>query len=230
MTHSIEVSDKDNRNQQPSVKKAIQSLGSHTGFKGLVILTVSIVALAFGLITLQGSPVNEVQQLAPGNSEQLMSGLPPGSEVAFNYLANQRSNICGLQPEVVLGYSDEMRLQGSCCSPMDLHRYQEQVEGLRQYADIRQIPVDPYDMPVSLVQELLAYQTDIQLTAEQQLIYDEAMTLSDEGGPCCCRCWRWYAFEGMGKYLITERNWNAQELAELWTLTDGCGGEGHQHS
>lgn len=215
---------------QPSMRNAFKSFVSQTAFRILVALTVLILGLIFAFTAIYGRSSNASQSLNFSSSEQLMSGLPPGSEVAFNHLSNQRSNICGLQPEAVLGYADEMRLQGSCCSPMDLHRYQEQVEGLRQYADISQIPVDPYDMPVPLVQELLAYQADIQLTAEQQLIYDEAMTLSDEGGPCCCRCWRWYAFEGMGKYLITERNWTAQELADLWTLTDGCGGEGHQHS
>jgi len=230
MANPINESGTSHSDEQPSIRNAFKSFVSHTAFRIFVALTVLIFGLVVALTIIFGRSFDTSQSLDFGNSEQLMSGLPPGSEVAFNHLSNQRSNICGLQPEAVLGYTDEMRLQGSCCSLMDLHRYQEQVEGLRQYADIRQIPVDTYDMPVPLVQELLAYQTDIQLTAEQQLSYDEAMTLSDEGGPCCCRCWRWYAFEGMGKYLITERNWNAQELAELWTLTDGCGGEGHQHS
>lgn len=230
MANPIEKSGTSHNDDQPSMRDAFKSFVSHTAFRMFSAMSVLILGLVFVLTAIFGRSFDTPQALDFSSSEQLMSGLPPGSEVAFNHLSNQRSNICGLQPEAVLGYPDEMRLQGSCCSPMDLHRYQEQVEGVRQYADIRQIPVDPYDMPVPLVQELLAYQTDIQLTAEQQLIYDEAMTLSDEGGPCCCRCWRWYAFEGMGKYLITERNWNAQELAELWTLTDGCGGEGHQHS
>lgn len=152
-----------------------------------------------------------------------------GSQTAFDYLSQQHTNACSLQPEAVLTYPDDRRIQGSCCAPMDGHRYQEQVEGLRQYTDITQIPTDPYDIPASLARELLDYQASIQLTAQQQVIYDEAMTLSDEGGPCCCRCWRWYAFEGMGKYLITQRGWSAQQLAELWSLTDGCGGAGHQH-
>lgn len=227
MANPIEKSGTSHNDDQPSMRDAFKSFVSHTAFRMFSAMSVLILGLAFVLTAIFGRSFDTPQALDFSSSEQLMSGLPPGSEVAFNYLSNQRSNICGLQPEAVLDYLDEMRLQGSCCSPMDLHRYQEQVEGVRQYADIRQISVDPCDMPVPLVQELLAYQTDIQLTAEQQRIYDEAMPLSDEGGPCCCR---WYAFEGMGKYLTTERNWNARELAELWTLTDGCGGEGHQHS
>lgn len=125
---------------------------------------------------------------------------------------------------------DDARIQGSCCSPMDFHRYQEQVEGLRKYADIPQIPNDPYDVPVKLAKQLFEYQQTIQLTPEQRAVYDQAMQILAEGGPCCCRCWRWFAFEGQAKYLITELDWSAQQVAELWELEDGCGGSGHQHN
>ena len=86
--------------------------------------------------------------------------------------------------------SDDARIQGSCCSPMDLHHYQEQIEGLKKYSDIPQIPSDPYDVPVKLAKELFEYQKTIQLTPDQQFMYDQAMQISEEGGPCCCRCWR----------------------------------------
>ena len=125
---------------------------------------------------------------------------------------------------------DDARIQGSCCGPMDLHKYQEQVEGLKKYADIPQIPEDPYDVPVLLAKQLFEYQETIQLTADEQAIYDQAMKLSEEGGPCCCRCWRWTAFEGQAKYLITEKKWSAQQIAELWNIEDGCGGSGHKHT
>jgi len=113
---------------------------------------------------------------------------------------------------------------------MDLHHYQEQVEGLKKYTDIPQIPADPYDVPVSLAKQLFAYQKTIQLTSDQQAVYDEATKIAEEGGPCCCKCWRWNAFEGQAKYLITELNWSAREVAELWDLEDGCGGPGHEHT
>lgn len=125
---------------------------------------------------------------------------------------------------------DDARIQGSCCGPMDLHKYQEQVEGLNKYADIPQVPSDPYDVPVSLAKMLFEYQKTIQLTSDQQAIYDQAAELSEEGGPCCCRCWRWTAFEGQAKYLITELDWSAEQVAELWDLQDGCGGAGHEHA
>lgn len=152
-----------------------------------------------------------------------------GSTEKFNYLSQQRSSSCGLQPISVDGYSNDQRIQGACCSAMVLHRYQEQVEGLKQYSHISQIPEDPYDIPASLAKKLFEYQKTIVLTAQQQKIYDEAMKLSREGGPCCCKCWRWTAFEGQAKYLITEHNWNSKQIADLWDIEDGCGGDSDHH-
>ncbi len=121
------------------------------------------------------------------------------------------------------------RIQGSCCGPMDFHKYQEQVEGLKRYADIPQIPADPYDVSVLLAKQLFEYQKTIQLTPDEQAFYNRAVQLSEEGGPCCCRCWCWTAFEGQAKYLISELDWSAEQIAELWDLQDGCGGAGHEH-
>lgn len=162
-------------------------------------------------------------------SNSQIAALAAGSEEKFDYLYQERSNSCSLQPATVLGYSDDTRIQGSCCSSMDLHRYQEQVEALKQYSSISFIPKDPYDVSATLAKELLGYQQNITLTTEQQEIYDKAVELSPEGGPCCCKCWRWYAFEGMGKKLIVDYDWSSEELAELWSLTDGCGGADHEH-
>ncbi|MAS35410.1 MAG: hypothetical protein CL610_15475 [Anaerolineaceae bacterium] len=199
--------------------------------KYVFIALLAVFGLTFALLAVQDISLSNVGRADTTDTAPVgQITLAAGSEAAFSYLSAQRTNICGLQPEMVFDYSDDARLQGSCCSPMDLHRYQEQVEGLRPYADIPQIPEDPYDMPAALVKELLGYQASIQLTPQQQAVYDEAMTLSEEGGPCCCRCWRWYAFEGMGKYLITQQGWEAEALAALWSLTDGCGGEGHSHA
>ena len=147
-------------------------------------------------------------------------------ETKFTSLSSAKTNQCS-GPGFIDSKSDNARLQGSCCSAMDFHRYEEQVEGLKKYSNINKIPSDPYDIPVSLARELLEYQKNIKLTEEQQAVYDEAMKLSHEGGPCCCKCWRWYAFEGLAKYLITEYNFNAEQIAEIWDLEDGCGGTGH---
>ena len=159
------------------------------------------------------------------NSENENSQLS-GSEAKFAALNSAKTNQCS-GPGFIDSKSNKDRLQGSCCSAMDFHRYEEQIEGLKKYSKIEKIPKDPYDIPVSLAKELLEYQKTIKLNAEQQKIYDEAVKLSHEGGPCCCKCWRWYAFEGLAKYLITEYGFNAEQIAEIWDLEDGCGGTGH---
>ncbi|MGH9428483.1 MAG: hypothetical protein ACRD2L_19525, partial [Terriglobia bacterium] len=149
-------------------------------------------------------------------------------ELQFRSLSTAQTNRCA-GPDFIYSKTDGERLQGSCCSPMDFHRYVEQVEGLRKYSHLGKIPSDPYDIPVSLAKTMLEDQRNIRLAADQQAVYDDAMKFSHEGGPCCCKCWRWHAFEGLGKYLVTEHNFNAEQLAEVWDLADGCGGKGHVH-
>jgi len=121
--------------------------------------------------------------------------------------------------------SDTGGIQGSCCSPMDPHRYEEQVTGLKKFGDIPEIPSDPYDIDVSLAKQLKAYY-DVELTAEQQQAYDYATANSMEKGPCCCKCWRWYVYGGLGKLLIQKYHFTGQQITEIWNLSDGCGGAG----
>jgi hypothetical protein len=59
--------------------------------------------------------------------------------------------------------------------------------------------------------------------------YNTAMETSAEGGPCCCKCWRWEVLGGMGKVLIRKRQVDGKTLARIWDLTDGCGGDAHVH-
>ncbi len=126
--------------------------------------------------------------------------------------------------------SDSARLQGSCCSAMDMHRYSEQVMGLEKYKGIPEIPSDPYDVDAGLAKKLKGYY-DLPLTSEEQQAYDYAMTHSDEKGPCCCKCWRWQVYGGLGKYLIKHYQFTGEQLTEVWNLSDGCGGgDEHHHS
>ena len=147
-------------------------------------------------------------------------------EEKFAVLSNGQTNYCAA-PNFLDSKTDVERLQGSCCSEMDFHSYSEQIEGLKQYSGIDVIPSDPYDIEVSLAKRLVAYSTTIELDKQQQEVYDNAMKMSEEGGPCCCKCWRWTAFEGQAKYLITEYNFNEKQIAQVWDLEDGCGGSGH---
>ncbi len=140
----------------------------------------------------------------------------------FTQLSKATTNLCSTPSAI---YSENVPyLQGSCCDPMVYGSYAEQIEGLKNYPYLSVIPRDPYNVSFSLAKELLDYDSNITLNPEEQAIYNKAMSLSENRGPCCCTCWRWYAFEGLGKYLITHENFSAAQVAHVWDLVDGCGG------
>lgn len=112
---------------------------------------------------------------------------------------------------------------------MNMHNYEEQIEGLKAYSNYDIVPKDPYDIPVTWAREMIEYGEQTTLNTEQQAVYDEAVNLSHEGGPCCCVCWHWYAYEGLAKHLIVNENFSAEQIAEIWDLSDACGGEDHHH-
>jgi hypothetical protein len=112
---------------------------------------------------------------------------------------------------------------------MSLHRYGEQIEGLRKFKaaagqNLPEIPDDPYDIEAALAKKLLSYY-DMKLSPQEQESYDYAMKNSDEKGPCCCRCWRWQVYGGLGKFAIRSHGFSGEQVAKLWDLSDGCGGE-----
>jgi len=144
----------------------------------------------------------------------------------FQLLSTKGNSSCsGAFNDSISSLTSNSRLQGSCCSPMNWHRYKEQVEGLKKYKDISVIPPDPYDIDAELAKKMKNHYEDT-LTSKQQKAYDYAMENSDEKGPCCCKCWRWYVYGGLGKYLIKEMAYTGKQLTEVWNLSDGCGGEG----
>lgn len=108
---------------------------------------------------------------------------------------------------------------------MDEGTYRAQVDALRSYRGIRQIPRDPYDIAAGLAQQLLRYDQRIRLDAGDRATYRRAMSISRLQGPCCCRCWRWSAFRGLSRYLISQRGWRPPQLARLIDALDGCGGQ-----
>jgi hypothetical protein len=147
----------------------------------------------------------------------------------FNHLSeNGNSNCSGKFMKSIATMPAGARLQGSCCAPMDAHRYIEQVHALRTYSAVIEIPPDPYDISAELAQKLMTYY-DKPLSGAQQMAYDFAMENSDEKGPCCCRCWRWHVYGGLGKYLTLEKGFDAPRLVEVWNLSSGCGGGAEHH-
>ena len=144
----------------------------------------------------------------------------------FDTLSKSGNSTCSASfADSIETMPDTGRIQGSCCSPMDAHRYEEQVTGLTKFKDTPEIPSDPYDIDAVLAKQLKAYY-DVQLTPEEQKAYDYAMANANEKGPCCCKCWRWYVYGGLAKLLIQKYHFTGEQVTEVWNLSDGCGGPG----
>lgn len=166
-------------------------------------------------------------------SQRVSTGLVNEALAAnFDYLSKNGNSSCsGAFRDSISSMPDNARLQGSCCSPMSLHRYSEQVDGLKKYKDISEIPANPYDIEAGLAKKLMAYYDNLTLSPDEQKAYDYAMQNSDEKGPCCCKCWRWNVYGGLGKYLIKNYGFTGEQITEVWNLSDGCGGDNdHHHS
>lgn len=147
----------------------------------------------------------------------------------FERLSKSGNSSCmGSFSDSIDEMSNSEHLQGSCCSPMDMHRYEEQVNGLKHFKSISgqniiEIPDDPYNVDVDLAKRLKGYY-NLELTPEAQVAYDYAVEHSMEKGPCCCKCWRWYVYGGLAKYLIIEHGFTGEQITQVWNLSDGCGG------
>ena len=103
----------------------------------------------------------------------------------FDRLSQHGNVECSAQFEKLIGtMGPEGRLQGSCCAPMDEARYRQQIEGLKKYADIAEVPPDPYDILAQLAHRLMGYY-DMKLNKDEQGAYAYAMENSDMQGPCC---------------------------------------------
>jgi hypothetical protein len=145
---------------------------------------------------------------------------------SFAELAAANTNRCDLGAAELRSMPPSMHLRGSCCQRMDRAHYRDQLDGLRRYRELRRvIAADPYDVSVALAERLLAYR-GVPLSQGERAAYRAAAEDSQTGGPCCCRCWRWQAFRGQGRYLLHRRGFSAPELARVWDLEEGCGGPG----
>lgn len=147
----------------------------------------------------------------------------------FEYLSTHGNSNCSREfIEAIPSMPAEARLQGSCCSPMSHHRYVEQRQGLESFRTLEVVPPDPYDIPAPLASKLMSFY-ELDLSEVERAAYDYASANSDEGGPCCCRCWRWQVYGGLAKHMIREQGYSGEQIATLWDLSDGCGGESHVH-
>ena len=180
----------------------------------ILVLSVTVLLLGYLAIFWDG----QSSRFSFDNRDSLRS--------KFEVLASSGNSSCSANfTDSINSMRGGDRLQGSCCSSMSWHRYKEQVNGLRKYKKIKEIPTDPYDIDARLAKEMKSHYND-KLNAGQQKAYDFAMQNSDEKGPCCCKCWRWYVYGGLAKYLIQNYDFTGEQITEVWNLSDGCGGEG----
>ena len=163
------------------------------------------------------------------DSDKNLLGVDSVLAVRFEQLSQHGNSACSSAfKDSISMIADNARIQGSCCSPMSIHRYTEQVTGLEKYKNIPEIPPDPYDIEAKLAKKFQSYY-DMELTLEEQQVYDYAMANSNEKGPCCCKCWRWYVYGGLAKYLIKDYKFTGEQITEVWNLSDGCGGDSEHH-
>ncbi len=164
----------------------------------------------------------QILLLAPSRADG--AAIDPSVRQQFEWLSKNGNSTCSVAYlDAIESMPASARLQGSCCSEMDLERYAKQVEGLKRYVVFSEIPPDPYDVPAPLAQQAMAAY-DMQLTADEQAAYDYAMANSREKGPCCCQCWRWHTYGGLAKLLIHNHGFTGEQIVEVWNLSDGCGG------
>src|SRR3989338_471806 len=119
------------------------------------LLIVGVAAVAAYLI-FAGSGKQPLNLSSQGAVPKDAAGIPEALAAKFEYLSQNGNSSCSasFRQSIASGTTGSERLQGSCCSAMDPHRYAEQVDGLKKYADIPEIPPDPYDIDAKLAQEL----------------------------------------------------------------------------
>lgn len=127
--------------------------------------------------------------------------------------------------------ADETNLGGQCCGALtDAEAYEVQLEALSNFIEdngaLEFIPRDPYDISVGHAQRLTAWDAELRLDSAQQAVFDAAVERSHHGGPCCCKCWKWYAMSGLAKKVIVDHGWDAAAVAQLWDVSSSCG---HAH-
>jgi hypothetical protein len=175
------------------------------------VRSIAVLALLLSILSV-ASPARAETAIDPATAER------------FDYLSTHGNSNCSTAfMKSIPTMPVTVRLQGSCCDPMDFKRYARQVEGLKKFADIAEIPPDPYDIPAGLAQKATAGY-DMELNPEEQKAYDYAMASAAEKGPCCCKCWRWHVYGGLAKRLIRDRHFTGEQVTEVWNRSDGCGG------
>jgi len=208
-----------------TVSKSIKTGSSFRTHRKRNIAILSLVLLTVIGIAVLAFPAQNMNM--PGTNPGPAS---PGSIEQFSYL-NQQVSRClwGANMGDEMGYTnwinglaDDTYLQGACCNPMVATDYQNQISELSNYTSLSSlIAKDPYNIPSQVAKADIAGGKLI-LTSDQQSVLANAATLSKENW-CCCQCWSWYQHEGLGKILIVNYGYSAQQVARVIDLEACCG-------
>lgn len=187
------------------------------------LLLIGLLILAVGYIFIA---ITRPFNLSPNSTTHSIVSVDSALAAQFDFLSkNGNTNCSSSFISSIPSMPDDAYLRGSCCSAMNWDKYKEQIDGLKKYGNIPQIPSDPYNIPVKLAKELLQYNTTIIPTKEEQKILDDGAMGSEEKGFCCCKCWRWDVHEGLSKFLVHNYHFNSKQISEILDLQDGCGGK-----
>jgi len=146
---------------------------------------------------------------------------PAGSQAEFDYLS-PIATPCSWTDSMIMRMSDSTYLQGACCNGMVLTDYQKQISELSNYASLSSVvALDPFNIPAQVAKADLAG-LNLAMTPDQQSTFNQAPTLSSENW-CCCHCWAWDLHEGLGKILIVNYGYPAQQVAHVIDLEGCCG-------
>ena len=119
-----------------------------------------ILILAFAVVGLGYFYLNSHKPIFNFASDSSLKGESTGYvnlfvAAKFDYLSKNGNSSCSQSfLNSIATMPDNDHLQGSCCSPMSWHRYSEQVQGLKKYQNIPEIPSDPYDIEAGLAKKL----------------------------------------------------------------------------
>jgi hypothetical protein len=195
----------------------------------LAIFSLLAVGAVILLLMLSPSGGSTRMSMTPGTTNGQVTATS-AMDQAFATLSIARTDVCdnmGNEPAIdsyIITLPRSSSLQGACCTSMVMTKYARQIEGLKSYKAIPQIPPDPYNIPADTAKAMLTFYNGISLTASQQNIYESAQNTTADSGWCCCQCWAWYTHAGLAKYLVTQHNYTAKQVAAVINLEDCCGG------
>jgi hypothetical protein len=150
-------------------------------------------------------------------------------EVPERLVALDNLTIGCFGPQTLDKFSSETKnLGGQCCGALKkIESYDLQLDALKEFieynGELKFIPIDPYNISIDVAKKLRNWDEEIILDKSQLFTYNKAIEISHHGGPCCCKCWKWYVMSGLAKKLISEYEWNENQIAELWDLSSSCG-------